>query len=184
MERLPTCALMIAVEYVITGRWFFHLRRHFTLTTVSPRSTVTAPTGCRMLFSGSVSPRPHLWIHTRSCKNTICVPLPAADETIPIARTRPPTVAARSCFPISFICHCSFPSPGGCLSQLVNWFIMLSLLQVGWRMGGWVRWGSILCVCGKVKDLSVALQWWGTYIPQGKYDWGNFQLGLPRPQGQ
>lgn len=61
----------------------------------------------------------------------------------------PPTVAARSCFPISFICHCSFPSSGGCLSQLVNWFIMLSFLQVGWRMGGSWREGDVYRVSVK-----------------------------------
>ena len=38
----------------------------------------------------------------------------------------PLVVEARKCFPISFMCHCSFPSSAGCLLQLVNWFIMLS----------------------------------------------------------
>lgn len=47
----------------------------------------------------------------------------------------PPSVAAKY-FPISFMCHCSFPSTTGCISQLENWFIMLSSPELG---EGWGR---------------------------------------------
>lgn len=54
----------------------------------------------------------------------------------------PLTMGARKCFPISFICHCSFPSSAGCLTQFVNWFIMLSIPAWG---GGW---GKHIGGCG------------------------------------
>lgn len=47
-----------------------------------------------------------------------------------------PLSVARKYFPISFMCHCSFPSTAGCLSQLENWFIMLSSPELG---EGWGR---------------------------------------------
>lgn len=61
-----------------------------------------------------------------------------------------PLSVARKYFPISFMCHCSFPSTAGCLSQLENWFIMLSSPELG---EGWGR-NNVDRVSGSHSDVA------------------------------
>lgn len=153
--------MMIAVECVITGR-----RDFLPPTTVGAApSAVAAPTGCRVLCA---PPHPHTHTHRRC---------PAPSLNLPHTRSDPRK--SHHLFP--FACCRQDDSNRAHLSahcggkKLFSNILHLPLfIPLPWRMpltackliynavapprwveDGRVRWGSILCVCGKVKDLSV-----------------------------
>lgn len=165
VERMPTCALMIAAECVITACWFFHIRHHFTWTTSLDCHSSNWLSYVRQRFVFSSSTALNL-SHTCSdtCENTVCFLLPAAVEAIPIVRTLPAHCGGKKLS--SNILHLplfiSLPwrTPLKACKLIYNAVSPPSWVEDGRRMSC----GSILCVCWKVTDVSVALQWWGTYI--------------------
>lgn len=74
---------------------------------------------------------------TRACtrKNTVRRPVPAAYEMVPLLIYGVLAVMARKYFPISFICHCLFPSSAEYLSTACKLIYKVVFSWFGWRMG-------------------------------------------------
>lgn len=132
----------------------FHLRHHFNLTaSLYPHvSYWLFYITLRLRLSSSTALN---LSHTRSdtSKNTVCFHLPAADETIPH-----PSAYCGGKKLFSNILHLPlFISLPWRMPLTACKLIYNAVSPPSWVGDGRVRWGSVLRVCGKVKDLSVAL---------------------------
>lgn len=136
MERSPRCALMIAVECVITAR---SLHPNNCVTLLGHHAPPHSPSCVIQWFCPSSSPLSLNSPRTRShaCRNTICFLLPAADQTTPIALTVRPLRRQEAVFqdPSSAIVHFLPPwrMPLTACKLIYN-----AVSPPRWVEGGWV----------------------------------------------